>query len=553
MNAQKRKIIVTSALPYANGEIHLGHLVEYIQTDIWVRFQRLIGSECYYICGNDAHGTAIMLNAEKRGISPAELIAIAKCDQLNDFTKFAINFSHFSSTDSSANKIFSEQIYTALQTRGDITRKVIKQLYDPEKGIFLPDRFIKGACPKCSAQDQYGDACESCGSTYSPTELKNPRSVVSGATPVLKDSEHYFFELAHYTQALQDWLQTSNLQDEVRNKLQEWFDDGLQAWDISRDAPYFGFLIPGTTDKYFYVWFDAPIGYISAFKEFCDQEKLDFEEFWQENSTTELYHFIGKDVAYFHTLFWPAMLMGSNYRLPTSVYVHGMLTVNGQKMSKSRGTFIKAKTYAEYLNPECLRYYYAAKLSNQIVDIDLNLEDFRLRVNSDLVGKVINIASRCAGFIHKKFDAKLSARCFDEVLFQYAINAGNTIAEHYEQREFSKAIRDIMALADHVNQFIDTQQPWVTAKNPELEQQTHEVCSLGLNLFKIIMTYLKPVIPVITQMSEQFMAIEFAWDNRKDYLANHTINTFTPLLQRIEQDKIDAMLHASIDDLTKTV
>lgn len=426
-----------------------------------------------------------------------------------------------------------------------------------QKNIFLPDRFIKGECPKCGTADQYGDACEACGSTYSPTELKNPRSVISGATPIEKDSEHYFFELGHYTEPLQDWLQTSDLQDEVRNKLQEWFTAGLQAWDISRDAPYFGFVIPGTTDKYFYVWFDAPIGYLSAFKEFCQdnsqESNLNLNDFWQENSGAELYHFVGKDVAYFHTLFWPAMLMGNNYRLPTGVYVHGMLTVNGQKMSKSRGTFIKAATYAEHLPPECLRYYYAAKLSNQIVDIDLNLEDFRLRVNSDLVGKVINIASRCAGFIHKNFDATLSSRCFDQILFQHAISAGDAIAECYEKREFSKAIRDIMLIADLANQFIDTQQPWVTAKNPEQQQQTHEVCSLGLSLFKIIMTYLKPVIPLIAQASEEFFNSEFTWDNRKDYLANHTINTFKPLLQRIEQTQIDAMLDASKDDLTKSL
>lgn len=550
MTDSKRKIIVTSALPYANGDIHIGHLVEYIQTDIWKRFQQLRGHDCYYICGNDAHGTAIMLNAEKQNISPEALVTKAADAQLNDFNKFAIEFSHFSSTDTEMNRHYSQQIYCALRDKGDISHKIIKQAFDPEKHIFLPDRFIKGDCPKCGTADQYGDNCESCGATYSPTDLKNAKSVISGATPIEKDSEHYFFELAHYTAELKTWLQTENLQAEVRNKLQEWFESGLQAWDISRDAPYFGFLIPDTKDKYFYVWFDAPIGYISAFKEFCDSNSLDFDEYWRADSSTELYHFIGKDVMYFHTLFWPAMLMGSNYRLPNGVYVHGMLTVDGKKMSKSRGTFIKAATFAEHLEPECLRYYYAAKISDQVVDIDLNLEDFRLRVNSDLVGKVVNIASRCAGFINKKFDGKLSAHCCDDILFQKTINAGDTIAEYFEAREFSKAIKEIMSLADQANQFIDSQQPWLTIKDANKQQLTHDVCSLGLNLFKIIMTYLKPVIPIIAKASEQFLNCNFTWDNRQEHLANHQINAFKPLLQRVEQEQITAMLEASKQDLT---
>lgn len=549
----KRTILVTSSLPYANGDIHLGHLVEYLQTDIWARFQRLRGNDCYYICGSDAHGTAIMLNAEKRGISPDQLVAEAGKQQLADFEKFGIVFAHYSSTHTATNQKLSESIYQALAQRGDISKKTIQQLFDPEKQVFLPDRFIKGECPKCGTKDQYGDNCEHCGATYGPTELKNPRSVISGATPISKASEHYFFELSHYTDALQQWLQTENLQDEVRNKLQEWFTDGLHAWDISRDAPYFGFVIPGTEDKYFYVWFDAPIGYIAATKDFCERNGLKLETFWGADSTAEIYHFIGKDVMYFHTLFWPAMLMGSNYHLPNGVFVHGMLTVNGQKMSKSRGTFIKAATYAEYLNTECLRYYYAAKLSPQITDIDLNLEDFRLRVNADLVNKVVNIASRCAGFIHKKFDSKLSATCFDTALFQQFTTAGNSIAESYEQRDYAKAVREIMALADLANQFIDHQQPWTTAKDDSKQQQTHDVCSLGLNLFKVLMTYLKPIIPNIAAASEEFLKIEFTWGNYSNYLNNHLIDAFKPLLQRVEQTQVDAMIAASQQDLQKSV
>ncbi len=545
----KRKIIITSSLPYANGPIHLGHLVEYIQTDIWKRYQNLMGNDCYYICGSDSHGTPIMLYAEKQGITPEQLIAQVREQHITDFSRFHVEFDHFSSTHTDTNRELTESIYNTLKANNHISVKTIEQLFDPEKNMFLPDRFVKGECPRCGKKDQYGDGCESCGATYSPMDLKNPTSAVSGATPITKESEHYFFELPQFTEQLKTWMQSGSLQSEINNKLNEWFESGLQAWDISRDKPYFGFLIPGTTDKYFYVWVDAPIGYMAAFKEFCADTGLDFDEFWKADSTTELYHFIGKDVMYFHSLFWPAMLMGSHHRTPSAVFVHGMLTVNGEKMSKSRGTFVKAETYAKHLNPECLRYYYAAKLSNQITDIDLSMDDFRLRVNSDLVGKVVNIASRCASFITKKFDSKLATQCDNNDLHADFVNAGTSIAALYEQREYSKAMREIMALADKANQYIDEFKPWQLIKEEGKAEQVHQVCSLALNLFRVLMTYLKPILPEMATKVEAFLNVDLTWQGRKTYLVDHAINKFKPLLQRVEEEDIQKMLEDSQEDL----
>ena len=546
-----RQLIITTALPYANGDIHLGHLLEYIQADIWHRYHQLRDHQSHYICGSDGHGTAIMLHAEKKGIAPEVLIEQVSQQQLTDFHTFDIHFDNFSSSHNDSNRQLVEQIFAKLQQRGDIETRLIEQAYDPEKHMFLPDRFIKGDCPKCGTPDQYGDNCEKCGATYNPTELKNARSVVSGATPILKTTDHYFFRLDRYTDALQAWTQQGHLQTEVRHKLQEWFDTGLQDWNISRDAPYFGFKIPGSDNKYFYVWLDAPICYMASFKEYCDKSGNDeFDHYWQADSSTELYHFIGKDIAYFHCLFWPAMLMASNLRTPTNVIVHGMLTVNGEKMSKSRGTFIKAATYAEHLNPEYLRYYYAAKLSRNISDIDLNLDDFRQRVNADLVGKFINIASRCAGFITKLFDGQLAAQCDEPALYQRFTDAKINIADLYEQCEYSKVVREIMTLADAANRYIDEAKPWVLAKTSGNELKIQAICTLGLNLFRILMTYLKPILPATTEKVASFLNTELRWDNLQACLLNHRINRFKPLLQRIEAEQINAMVSASQQDLS---
>lgn len=552
MSTKIRKLMVTSALPYANGSIHLGHLVEFIQTDIWARYHRLLGNECYYIWGSDTHGTPIMLQAEKRGITPETLIAQAREEQLQDFRAFGISFDHFSSTHNPDNQFFVEKIYAALQARGDIQKETIHQLFDPVKGIFLPDRFVKGECPRCGQPDQYGDSCEQCGATYAPTDLKNPRSVISGATPVEKASEHYFFQLAHYEEALKSWTRAGHLQPEVTNKLDEWFAAGLQPWDISRDQPYFGFKIPGTEDKYFYVWLDAPICYISSCYEFCQQKGLDFEAFWEEKSEVELYHFIGKDIVYFHALFWPALLMGAGYRTPTAIFAHGMLTVNGQKMSKSRGTFIKAVTYLQHLDPEYLRYYYAAKLSAQISDLDLNLADFRLRVNADLVGKVVNIASRCAAFIQKYFQQKLAEALSHPALYQTFVERGELIAQAYEKLEFARAVREIMLLADQANAFIDAEKPWQAIKDLTQAQAVHQVCTTGLNLFRILMIYLSPVLPFLTQKVENFLQEQFTWQGREKPLLGHPLQPFTPLLQRIEESTLEAILASSREDLQQT-
>ena len=542
----KRRILVTSALPYANGEIHLGHLLEYIQTDIWVRFQKMQGNECHYVCADDAHGTPIMLKADEMGIDPEELITGVSERHQADFSDFNVDFSQFHSTHSEENRHYSELIYSRLKDSGFIKTRVISQAYDPEKEMFLPDRFIKGECPKCGADDQYGDNCEVCGATYSTTELKNARSVVSGAVPIEKESEHYFFDLPQFEQQLKEWTNAGHLQDEVSNKLAEWFEQGLQQWDISRDKPYFGFQIPGTEDKYFYVWLDAPIGYMASFKKLCDNSDLEFDDFFAKGSDTELYHFIGKDIVYFHALFWPATLMGSNFRTPNAIFAHGFLSVNGQKMSKSRGTFIQARTYLETLNPECLRYYYAYKLSSKIDDIDLNLEDFKQRVNSDIVGKVVNIASRSASFVVKKYDKELSAQCIGQELYDEFVAVGPEIAAHYEARNFGHAMRSIMKLADKANQYIDEKKPWQLAKEEGKAQEVHEVTSLAINLFRVLMTYLKPVLPEMAKSSEEFLNIDsLNWEDIKSPLTSHHINKFKPLMTRIEDEQLEAMIESS--------
>ena len=547
-----RKILITSALPYANGPIHLGHLLEYIQTDIWSRFQKARGHQCYYVCADDAHGTPIMLKAQQQGITPEQMIAQTKIEHMADFAGFGIAFDHYHSTHSDENRYFANLIYQRLNDGGYIKRDTISQLYDPQKEMFLPDRFVKGDCPKCGALDQNGDSCDVCGATYSPTEVKNPRSVVSGATPILKDSEHYFFDLPAFAQMLQDWTRSGALQDEMANKLQEWFKDGLQRWDISRDAPYFGFEIPGAPGKFFYVWLDAPIGYLASFKHLCETAGIDFDSYWAPDSDAEVYHFIGKDIIYFHSLFWPAMLHGAGFRKPNAIFAHGFVTVNGAKMSKSRGTFIKARTYLDNLDPEYLRYYFASKLTSGITDLDLNLEDFTQKVNADLVGKVVNIASRCAGFITKRFDSKLSASLSEPELFADFINAGDSIAQSYEQREFARAIRDIMALADKANQYIDAKAPWVLVKDDSKQQEAHDVCSMGLNLFRVLMHYLKPVLPKMASDSEAFLNTELLWANYREPLLNHAINPFKALMQRVDPVKVQAMVDASKENLQPT-
>ncbi len=547
----ERKILVTSALPYANGPIHLGHLVEYIQTDIWARFQKQRGNQCYYVCADDTHGTPIMLRADREGITPEQLIANVEKEHRADFDEFGVEFDHYHSTHSAENKELSSLIYTRLRDGGHISKRTITQAFDPVKNMFLPDRFIKGECPKCGADDQYGDNCEACGATYSPVELKNAVSVVSGEKPIEKDSEHYFFNLGDFADMLQGWTsEEGHLQPEVRNKMSEWLENGLQQWDISRDAPYFGFEIPGAPGKYFYVWLDAPIGYMASFKGLCEEQGLNFDDFWGKDSDVELYHFIGKDIIYFHALFWPAMLSGAGFRTPSAVFSHGFLTVNGEKMSKSRGTFIKARTYLEHLNPEYLRYYFAAKLTDGVDDLDLNFDDFTQRVNSDLVGKVVNIASRCSGFIKKRFDGKLSSECAEPELYEQFVAANGHIAELYEDREFGKAMREIMALADKANQYIDEKKPWVIAKEEGKDQELHAICSMGINLFRLLVAYLKPVLPVLAENAESFLNIEAqVWPENAQPLLDHAINKFKPLMTRVESDKIDAIVEASKENL----
>jgi methionyl-tRNA synthetase len=553
-----RKILVTSALLYANGDTHLGHLVELIQTDIWVRFQKLRGHQCLYISGDDAHGTPIMLSAEKQGISPEQLIAEVQIERRRDMADFLIEFDAYHSTHSEENRTLTETIYGRLQKRGDIVSRSIQQAYDPVKNMFLPDRFVKGECPRCGAADQYGDNCEACGATYAPTDLKNPISALSGVTPIQKESVHYFFQLENYTEFLRQWTRDGHLQTQVANKLDEWFEAGLQAWDISRDAPYFGFEIPDAPGKYFYVWLDAPIGYMASLKSLCDKKSdknpaIQFDDFWGIDSKAELYHFVGKDIVYFHALFWPAMLQGAGFRTPTSIFTHGFLTVHGQKMSKSRGTFINARTYANHLDPEYLRYYFATKLNNRVEDIDLNFEDFAQRVNSDLVGKVINIASRCAAFIPRYFDNRLAPSMGDTGLLEAFTQASNSIADCYENRDYNRAMREIMELADKANQYINDKQPWALIKQPLQEKAVHEICTLGLNLFRLLMIYLKPVLPRTAQHVEEFLQISpLKWDDQYEPLVGHEIAPFKPLLQRIENEKIIAMKN-EIETTTETV
>ncbi|MEC4724848.1 methionine--tRNA ligase [Shewanella sp. D64] len=552
MANSQRKILVTSALPYANGPIHLGHMLEYIQTDIWSRFQKLRGHECHYICADDAHGTPIMLKAQQMGIEPEEMIAQVNKEHQQDFADFNIQFDNFHSTHSVENRELSSEIYLKLRDAGFIKTRIISQLFDPEKSMFLPDRFVKGTCPKCKSEDQYGDNCDNCGATYNPTDLINPKSAVSGATPVMKDSEHFFFDLPAFETMLSEWTRSGAIQEEIANKLAEWFDQGLQQWDISRDAPYFGFEIPDAPGKYFYVWLDAPIGYMGSFKNLCDRrEDLNFDDFWAKDSTAEVYHFIGKDIVNFHSLFWPAMLEGAGYRKPTSVFAHGYVTVNGAKMSKSKGTFIKARTYLDNLDPEYLRYYYAAKLSNRIDDLDLNLEDFAQRVNSDLVGKLVNLASRTAGFISKRFDGKL-AKVADTTLEQTFLGKKVLIEELYENREFGKAMREIMALADLANAYVADAAPWQLIKDEAKQEEAHQVCSNALNLFRILVTYLKPVLPKLADDVEAFLQFPLTWDNLDADLAGHGIAKFKALMQRVDMKNIEAIIEASKDNLLVT-
>ncbi|MFV0476412.1 MAG: methionine--tRNA ligase [Parahaliea sp.] len=542
VNSSTRSILVTSALPYANGSLHLGHLLEMVQTDIWVRFQKSRGHNCHYVCADDAHGTAIMLTAEKLGISPEEQIQQVQAEHEQDAAGFLIGFDNYYSTHSPENRYWSEVIYKRLLAKGHIASRAITQAFDPQKQLFLADRFIKGGCPKCKTPDQYGDNCEVCGATYTPADLIDPVSALSGATPIDKESEHFFFTLPDFADMLSGWIDSGTLQPQIANKLREWLDAGLQPWDISRDAPYFGFEIPDQTGKYFYVWLDAPIGYMASFQNYCERSGLDFDTFWRQDSNTELYHFIGKDIINFHGLFWPAMLHCAELRTPSAIYAHGFLTVNGTKMSKSRGTFIKASTYLQHLDAQYLRYYFAAKLSAAVDDIDLNLEDFVQRVNADVVGKVVNIASRCAGFLRKGFDNTLSEHCAEEAMVRDFITAGEPIAELFEQREFNKAVREIMALADKANQYIDDKKPWVLAKKAGNEAQVHAVCSVSINLFRVLMTYLAPVLPAMAEQSEIFLNTRLSWSTLDTPLTSHKLNTFKPLLTRIDPKQVAAMI-----------
>ena len=549
MATEPRKILVTCALPYANGSIHLGHMLEHIQADIWVRYQRLRGNTINFICADDAHGTPIMLKAQQMGITPEEMIAAVSKEHQADFAGFDISFDNYHSTHSDENRELASSIYLELKKNGFISSRTISQLFDPEKEMFLPDRFVKGTCPKCKSEDQYGDNCDACGETYSPTELINPRSAVSGATPVLKDSEHFFFDLPQFESMLKEWTRSGSLQSETANKMQEWFESGLQQWDISRDAPYFGFEIPGEKNKFFYVWLDAPIGYMGSFKNLCNKrDDLDFAEYWNKDSSAELYHFIGKDIVYFHSLFWPAMLDGAGYRKPNNVFVHGYVTVNGAKMSKSKGTFVKASTYLKHLDPECLRYYYAAKLNSRIDDLDLNLEDFTQRVNADVVNKIVNLASRNAGFITKRFDGQLSAQFAEPALYQEFADAAQRIADLYETREFGRAIREITALADKANQYVDEKAPWVVAKEEGRDQDLQDICTVGINLFRVLMTYLKPVMPALAERTEAFLNQELTWEGIATPLTGHAISKFKALFNRIDPKHVEQMIESSKEE-----
>ena len=553
MPTDRRTILVTSALPYANGSIHLGHMLEYIQTDIWVRYQKQSGNLCVYVCADDAHGTAIMLRAQTLGITPEELIADVKAEHKADFSEFHIGFDHYSSTHTDANRYYSELIYSRVRDAGGIAVRTISQLFDPEKELFLADRYVKGVCPKCGVDDQYGDNCEACGATYQASELKNPKSTLSGETPVLKDSQHLFFELGQHTDFLKEWTRSGRLQPEVANKLAEWIDGGLKSWDISRDAPYFGFEVPDHPGTYFYVWLDAPIGYMGAFKEWCDAHDFDFDSVWSPESDAEVYHFIGKDIVNFHCLFWPAMLHQANFRTPTGVNVHGFVTVDGRKMSKSRGTFIKARTYLDHLDPEYLRYYFATKLSARVEDIDLSLEDFAQKVNSDLVGKLVNIASRTAGFISKKFDGRLSSELANPDLVEAIRAKGPDIREAFENREFSKATREIMALADDVNAWIAEVAPWQLEKNEATLPDVQPICTTAINAFRLLVLYLKPVMPMLSDKVQTFLQVDrLDYESLNHTLLDHQIEAFTPLITRIEMKDVEAMIQPEVTEIKDT-
>ena len=553
MPTDRRTILVTSALPYANGSIHLGHMLEYIQTDIWVRYQKQSGNRCVYVCADDAHGTAIMLRAQTLGMTPEELIADVKAEHEADFSGFHIGFDHYSSTHTEANRYYSELIYTRVRDAGGIAVRTISQLFDPEKELFLADRYVKGVCPKCGVDDQYGDNCEACGATYQASELKNPKSTLSGETPVLKDSQHLFFELGQHTDFLKEWTRSGRLQPEVANKLAEWIDGGLKSWDISRDAPYFGFEVPDHPGTYFYVWLDAPIGYMGAFKEWCDAHDFDFDSVWSPESDAEVYHFIGKDIVNFHCLFWPAMLHQADFRTPTGVNVHGFVTVDGRKMSKSRGTFIKACTYLDHLDPEYLRYYFATKLSARVEDIDLSLEDFVQKVNSDLVGKLVNIASRTAGFISKKFAGQLSSELANPGLVEAIRAKGPDIQEAFENREFSKATREIMALADDVNAWIAEMAPWQLAKNEATLPDVQPICTTAINAFRLLVLYLKPVMPTLSDKVQHFLQVDrLDYESLNHTLLDHQIEAFTPLITRIEMKDVEAMIQPEVTEIKET-
>ena len=542
---QHRDILVTSALPYANAPLHIGHIVEYTQTDVWARFQRMRGHRCLYVCASDAHGTPTMLRAEAAGVAPEVLVAEIAASHERDFARFRISVDNYLTTHSAENEELTTEIYRRLLKAGHITRRRIQQAYDEQKQMFLPDRYVRGECPVCGTADQYGDACENCSATYTPMELKNPISVISGTTPSEKESEHLFFRLGDFEEELRSWV-PQHVDKALVRKLDEWFEAGLRDWDISRDSPYFGIEIPGEPGKFFYVWFDAPIGYMASFLSLCRRSNLSFDEFWNADSTTELYHFIGKDIVYFHTLFWPSVLSGAGYRKPSGIFVHGFLTVDGRKMSKSRGTLIMAATYAKHLDPDCLRYYFAAKLGPTADDFDLSMDDFVARVNSDLVGKLVNIGSRCAGFVHRLNSGRLAEKLPDEALFAVFAEAGDEIAADYEARNYARAIRRIMALADKANQYIDDEKPWLKAKNPGQDDAVVGIATLGLNLFRTLMIYLKPVIPGVTERAEAFLAVDaLIWTDAQQPLLGRGIARFESLLQRIDREQIEAMLQES--------
>lgn len=548
-----RKILVSCALPYANGSIHLGHMLEHIQADIWVRYQRMKGSKIHFVCADDSHGTPIMLKAQQMNITPEEMLEQVHKEHTADFKDFEISFDNYYSTNSPENKELSEAFYNTLKSKGYIVTRKISQLYDTVKNMFLPDRFVKGTCPKCGATDQYGDNCEVCGATYSPTELKNPYSALSGVQPELRETEHYFFDLPQFENILKEWIASGAIPEEMANKLKEWFESGLQQWDISRDAPYFGFKIPGTEDKFFYVWLDAPVGYFGSFKNLCSRDpSISFEEFTSPDSDCEMYHFIGKDILYFHSLFWPAMLYGCNRKMPNKLFLHGYVTVNGAKMSKSKGTFIKARTYLNHFTPEALRYYYAAKINGRIDDLDLNLEDFVARVNADVVNKLVNLAARTASFITKTFGGRLRDTLTEPELFAQFRNIRETVENCYENRDYARGIREIMGLADKANKYVDDLAPWVLARDPANNDKLHEVCTNSINFFKILMTCLKPIMPVLARDAEAFLGQELTWDNMFQPLIGCSVNTFKPLFKRIEMKDVQAMINDSKKDLAQT-